>query len=56
MHEYCGFSGYKQRNKIDLVYLECKVHQGSYGWCIFKLKGEKIQEKRYIERNILQPR
>ena len=25
------FSGYKQRNKLCLVYLECKLQQDSYG-------------------------
>ena len=43
------FSGYKQRNKLCLVYLECKLQQDSYGWCIFKLKCKKTVEKTYIE-------
>ena len=25
------FNGYKQRNKVRLVYLECKLQQDSYG-------------------------
>ena len=30
------FSGFKQRIKVCLVYLEFKLQQESYGWCIFK--------------------
>ena len=35
------FSGYKERNKDCLVYLECKLQEVSYGWCILKLKCQK---------------
>ena len=31
-------SGYKKRNNVCLVYLETKLQQDSYGWCIFNLK------------------
>ena len=31
------FSGYKQRNKVFLVYLECKLQEDSYDFCIFKI-------------------
>ena len=41
------FSGYKERSKVCLVYLECKLQQDSYGWCIFKLKCQKTVEKTY---------
>ena len=37
-------SGYKQKNKLCLVYFECKLQQHSYGWCIFKLKDPKSAE------------
>ena len=30
------FSGYKQRNKVCLVYLECKLQKDRYGWRIYK--------------------
>ena len=36
MKDKCSdFSGYKQRNKVYLVYLECKLREVSYGSCIF---------------------
>ena len=28
------FSGYKQKNKVFLVYLEKKLQQDRCGWCI----------------------
>ena len=30
---------------MGLVYSECKLQQDSYSWCIFKLKGQKTEEK-----------
>ena len=36
---------------MGLVYLECKLEQYSYGWCIFKLKWEKTKEKWYLNSN-----
>ena len=39
------FSGYKQRNNVNLVYLECKLQQDSYDWGIFKLKSRKMINK-----------
>ena len=35
------FSGYKQRNKVCLVYLENDLRQNRYSWCVFKLKCRK---------------
>ena len=32
--KWCLFSGYKQRNKVSLVYLDGKLQQDRYGWCI----------------------
>ena len=43
------FSCYKQRNKVRLGYLECKLQHDRYGWCIFKLKCQKTIEKIYLE-------
>ena len=36
--KYHVFIGYKQRNKVCLVYLECKPQKDRYGWSIYKLK------------------
>ena len=36
--KYYVFSGYKQRNKVCLVYLEWKQQQDTYSWSIFKVK------------------
>ena len=44
------FSGYKQWYKVLLVYLESKLQQDRYGWCIFKIKSSKIVENTYLER------
>ena len=30
------FSSYKQRNQVWSMYLEFKLPQDGYGWCIFK--------------------
>ena len=43
------FSGYKQRKKVCLVCLECKLQQDSCGWWIFKLKWDKTVEQIYLE-------
>ena len=43
------FSCYKQRNKLCLVYLDFKLQQDSYGWCIFKLKYQEKEERTYLE-------
>ena len=43
------FNGYKQRNKVRLVYLECKLQQDSYGWCFFSLKCQKTVERTDLE-------
>ena len=42
-------SGYKQRNKVFLVYLKCDCEQHRYGWCLFKLKLKKTVDKTYLE-------
>ena len=54
--KYCGFSGYKQRNKVCLVYLETKQQQNGYGSCVFKLKCQKTVERTYLETNKQQTR
>ena len=43
------FKDYKQKNKVCLVYLEFKLRQDSYGWCIFKLKCQKTVETTYLD-------
>ena len=50
------FSGYKLRNKVCLVHLECKLQQNSYGSCIFKLKRKKTVETTYLETSKKQTR
>ena len=47
--KYCGFSGYKQRTKVCLVYLETKQQQNRYGSCVFKLKCQKTVERTYLK-------
>ena len=32
-----NFSCHKQKNKVCLVYFECKLQEVGYGWSIFKL-------------------
>ena len=43
------FNGYKQRNKLWLVYLECKLQQESYDWWTFQLKCLKMVESPYLD-------
>ena len=43
------FSGYKERNKVCLVYLEWKLWQDIYDWCLLKLKWQKTAERTYLE-------
>ena len=50
------FSGHKQRNKVCLVYLECKLKQDRYRWSTFKLKCQKTVERTYLETSKLQRR
>ena len=45
------FGGYKERSKVSLVYLERELQQHRYGWYIFKLKCQKMEEKTYLERS-----
>ena len=42
-------SGYKQRNNVCLLYLECKMRQERYRWCIFKLKRQKTLKRTNLE-------
>ena len=49
------FSGYNERHTMGLVYLQSKVQEDRYGWCIFKLKGQKTEEKTYLETSIPEP-
>ena len=44
-----AFSHYKQRNKVSLVYLDCKLEHDRYGWWISKLKRQKAVEIAYLE-------
>ena len=39
------FSSFKQRIKVCMVYLECKLQEYRYGWCLFDIKCNE----RYIE-------
>ena len=37
MKHKCSISNfYKQRKKVSSVYLECKLKEDSYSWCLFK--------------------
>ena len=49
------FNGYKQTNKVSLLYLECKLQQHRYGWCIFNLKSWEMVEGTYLETSKPQP-
>ena len=42
------FSNYKERNKVCVVYLECKLQEDKYLWCIFKLKCQITVETTYF--------
>ena len=43
------FTAYKDRNKKWVVYLERKLQEDGYGWCIFMYKCKKTVEKMYLE-------
>ena len=43
------FSGYKMRNNVWVMNLECKLNQDSYGWWTFKLICQKTIETTYLE-------
>ena len=30
-----------KKNKVSLLYLECKLQEDTYDWCIFKLNWEE---------------
>ena len=53
---YYLFSGYKQRNNVCLVYLECKVKEDRDGWYTFKLKWQKTRERTYLKTSKQQTR
>ena len=55
-HKCYAFSGYKQTNNVCFVYLECKLQQSSYGWCISKKKCKKTVEKKYSQKIMQQTR
>ena len=54
--KYYVVSGYKQTNKVFLVYLECKQQQDKHGRCILKLKLEKMVDRTYLETSKTQTR
>ena len=47
--KYYVFSGYKQRNKVCLAYLDCKLPKHRYGSYIFKLKSRKTEARTHLE-------
>ena len=46
----------KKKKKVSLVYLECKLQQGRYGWCIYKLKCKKTVRRTSLDRSKQQTR
>ena len=50
------FSGYKERNKACLVYLDYKLQKDSNGSPIWKLKCRKTAERTYLETSKQQRR
>ena len=50
------FSGYKESNKLWLMYLERKPQEKRYGSYIFKLKWQKTGERTYLETSKEQTR
>ena len=45
------FSSFKQRTKVCMVYLECKLQEYRYGWCLFDLKCYETVYRTYSERS-----
>ena len=43
------FSSYKQRNKVCLVDIECKMQEYRYGWWIFKLQCQEPPERSNLQ-------
>ena len=50
------FSAYKERNKMFLAYLLCKLQKERYGLCIFNLKCHKTVERTHLETSNQQTR
>ena len=50
------FRGSKQTSKVCFVYLECKLSQDRYVWCIYKSKCHKTVERRYLATSQKQTR
>ena len=44
------FSGYKERNNVPFVFLECKLKKDRCGWYFFNLNWSKTIETIYLER------
>ena len=44
-----SITGYEERNKLCLMYLEFKAQQKRYGWCMFELKWQKTAKRTYSE-------
>ena len=45
------FSDHKQKNKVGSVHLERQLQEDRYGWCIFNLKCQKMEERTYFEKS-----
>ena len=43
------FKRLKIRNKERFVYLECRLQQDKPGYCIYKLKCQKMVARTYLE-------
>ena len=50
------FKPLKTNNKVCLVYLQSKLQQERYTWCIYLLKCLKSKEKTHLEANEQQTR
>ena len=42
------FRCYKLTSKVFFVYLECKLQQDRYVWCIYKSRCHKTVQRRYL--------
>ena len=54
--KYYTFSCYKQTNEVCLEYIDCKLQQDRYGNAFFKLNGEEMVERAYLEKRKEQKR
>ena len=50
------FRGCKQTSKVCYLDLECKLQQDSTVWCIYKFKGYKTVQRRYLATSKQQTR